>query len=158
MKKQALGSVPMKREIKTFEETKTEGVSLANEFNNEDFLKAKQETTDDAFNQEIEKMKEVLNISDEEIKDIEDTFKEEKKPKQPSVKARLKEGYSRKTFVINDSHLELFLALAKYKNVEQKELLEALLNKAFDTIDESTKQQALKEYNKEEVNINDLFN
>lgn len=152
MKKQALGSIPMKREIKTFEETKNEGVSLASEF---------LEDNKSVFDEEIENMQKVLNISDDEVKEIERNYgiKEDKpikKEDKPSVKANLKEGYTRKTFAISDKQIELILAICKYKGIEQKELLEALIQRGLDELDNNLKEEALKYYKSN--GIDDLFN
>lgn len=96
----------------------------------------------------------LANLDIKEDSDI----KPSKKDNKPSNKKHLKEGYTRQTFAVKDEHLELLRAIASYKGIEQKQLLEALLNKAFDSIDAKTKEEALSYYrNDEEDEELDLF-
>jgi hypothetical protein len=80
------------------------------------------------------------------------------KPKKPSTKKHLKEGYTRHTFAVKDEHLELIRAISQYKGIEQKQLLETLLDKAFESIDETTKEEALNYLNNDEERNIDIFN
>lgn len=90
--------------------------------------------------------------------DLDSDSKPTKKDIRPSNKKHLKEGYTRQTFAVKDEHLELLRAIASFKGIEQKQLLEALLNKAFDSIDAKTKEEALSYYrNDEEAEDLDLF-
>lgn len=79
---------------------------------------------------------------------------------KPSNKIRLMDGYTRHTFAIKDEQLELLRAIALYKDIEQKILLEKLLDKALGSIDEETKQKALKQYKAEDRSeqLIDIFN
>lgn len=79
------------------------------------------------------------------------------KDNKPSTKKHLKEGYTRHTFAIKDEQLELIRAIAEYKGIEQKQLLETLLNKAFESIDETTKEKALNYLHNEDEKDLDIF-
>lgn len=99
-----------------------------------------------------------LNEAKERLEKMQITEKPKKTDNRPSNKKHLKEGYTRQTFAVKDEQLELLRALALYKGIEQKQLLEALLNKAFDSIDTTLKKKALEEYRTEETEDNlDLF-
>lgn len=101
---------------------------------------------------------EVMNkLEEERKKQLEKV--EKKKDDKPSTKKHLKEGYTRHTFAIKDEQLELIRAIAEYKGIEQKKLLESLLNKAFENIDEKTKKKALNYlHNKTDDTDLDIFN
>lgn len=79
---------------------------------------------------------------------------------KPSNKTRLMEGYTRHTFAVKDEQLELLRAIALYKDIEQKILLEKLLDRALEDIDKDTKQEALKQYKAEDRTdqLIDIFN
>ena len=85
------------------------------------------------------------------------TDEQQKKDNKPSTKKHLKEGYTRHTFAIKDEQLELIRAIAEYKGIEQKQLLETLLNKAFESIDETTKEKALNYLHNEDEKDLDIF-
>lgn len=85
------------------------------------------------------------------------TDEQQKKDNKPSTKKHLKEGYTRHTFAIKDEQLELIRAIAEYKGIEQKQLLETLLNKAFESIDEATKEKALNYLHNEDEKDLDIF-
>lgn len=107
----------------------------------------------------IKTNEEVINKFDSERKKYIEEKEKIKKDNTPSTKKHLKEGYTRHTFAIKDEQLELIRALAEYKGVEQKKLLESLLNKAFENIDEQVKKKALNYLrNKNEDEDLDLFN
>ncbi len=75
--------------------------------------------------------------------------------KTNTTKKHLKAGYTRHTFAVKDEHLLLMKALASYKRIEQKQLLEMLLTRAFNEIENKTKEEALNHYKTQ--NKKDLF-
>ena len=87
---------------------------------------------------------------------------ESKEDEKPTTKKHLKEGFTRATFAVRDDHLELIKALASYRNLEQKELLEAILDNFLGDIKDQVKKEALEIYrrkgDKEKQNIKDIFN
>ena len=114
-----------------------------------EFEKIKEEMKEIAVNGLLG-IKPKLEERKEEIKTLQDN--------KPSTKKHLKEGYTRHTFAIKDEHLELIKALAEYKGIEQKQLLETLLNKAFESVDKKTKEDALNYLHNEDARQIDLFN
>ena len=187
MSKNALGSIPTFNgvaratgdlealDIDFKEEDTTEEVeekkendlveSIAKE--KEDFLKAKEEARRRPKSL-YEMQKELINEEEEEIKTTSREEHQEQKSKRkdkdtrPNNKKHLKEGYTRATFAVKDEHLELIKAIASFRGIEQKELLEALLEDALGNIKKEVKEQALESYNKEQKGTNkkirDLFN
>lgn len=99
---------------------------------------------------DIKEIKRLEKKASEEKPNLDNIIKqvetEKTKPIIKSNKKHLKAGYTRQTFAVKDEHLELIRALASYKGIEQKQLLEALLNKAFSEIDDQIKENALRYY------------
>lgn len=119
------------------------------------FIKDKKPKIDEKY-EAIERIKEEFKDLAER-KDVESiTSSFIAKDNKPSTKKHLKEGYTRHTFAIKDEQLELIRALAEYKGIEQKQLLEKLLDKAFESIDENTKKKALKNLQNDNNDI-DIF-
>lgn len=119
--------------------------------NTEEILKKIREEKEREIEEDIKETIKKLNLKEE-------STKIKKVDNRPSNKKHLKEGYTRQTFAVKDEHLELLRALAIFKGIEQKQLLEALLNKAFDSIDTKTKEEALNYYNNDkETEDLDLF-
>lgn len=83
-----------------------------------------------------------------------------KEDDKPTTKKHLAEGYTRATFAVRDDHLELIKALASYKSIEQKTLLEALLEDALGSIKDQVKEEALATYKdnkKGSKTVRDIF-
>lgn len=83
-----------------------------------------------------------------------------KQDDKPTTKKHLAEGYTRATFAVRDDHLELIKALASYKSIEQKTLLEALLEDALGSIKDQVKEEALATYKdnkKGSKTVRDIF-
>lgn len=180
MSKNALGSRPSFNNVAKA----TGDLALDLDFNNDLEEKANNPLLEDADNEEEAKRKfkeyrqeEIIKEQREELKHLEELEKEkiieevqEKKKKErtrkesnaedkPTTKKHLAEGYTRATFAIRDDHLELIKAIASYKGLEQKELLEAMLEDALGKIKDQVKEEALATYRQKESNgkLKDIF-
>lgn len=78
--------------------------------------------------------------------------KRTEKKELPANKKNLAEGYTRQTFAVRDDHLEIIKALAFYEGLEQKTMLEALLDAGLEQIGEDTKEKALTSFKRRERN------
>lgn len=111
---------------------------------------------------EKETITETLEKEYKDLKKEDITVEPKKEDNRPSTKKHLSKGYTRATFAVKDEHLELIKALALYKNLEQKELLEAILEDALKKISKDIKEEALAKYREKEEKgkqtIKDLFN
>ena len=102
-----------------------------------------------------EQLKEVEEANDklkEEIKEQEKKLNEEEKSKTKKQVARKpisnEKQYVKKTYLISQDNINLIEGLALYTGKERKEIVEELLQKAFDLIDPTIINKALKEVNK----------
>lgn len=82
---------------------------------------------------------------------------------KPSNKQRLANGYIRATFEVNEEQLELIKAIGLFKDMKQKDIIEALIERGLADISEAVKEEALKQYRnnnepKENKKAKDLFN
>lgn len=164
-RKSALGDIPsfnINDSVKTIN-----GIPITNQ--QED---PKSEANEKRFN-DIQEYKNIINKYKNKVMSTEEkealTTKEQREikdkdaeaiEKKPSNKTRLMEGYTRHTFAVKDEQLELLRAIALYKDIEQKILLEKLLDRALEDIDKDTKQEALKQYKAEDRTdqLIDIFN
>ena len=125
---------------------------------------------EEASNRIVEDFNKSLNEDNEAIKRIVNSHiaptedaKRTQREKKPSNRERLAEGYIRATFEVNEEQLELIKALGLFKEMKQKDILEALIEKGLENISEAVKEEALKHYRsnnkpKENKRAKDLFN
>lgn len=151
-KKQALKeNISLEEKLKRDTERKRKEIEEASNKIVEDFTKN--------LNEESETMKNIVNHY---IAPTENTKKTQRETK-PSNKQRLANGYIRATFEVNEEQLELIKALGLYKDMKQKDIIEALLERSLADISETVKEEALKQYRnssepKENKKAKDLFN
>ena len=106
--------------------------------------------------EEVQEEKEKTSSNEKATKEKKD------KDTRPNNKKHLAQGYTRATFAVKDEHLELIKAIASYKGLEQKELLEALLEDALGKIKQEVKDEALASFRRKEekgkTTLRDLIN
>lgn len=113
--------------------------------------------------EELEREKVIEEVQEQRANKEEKKEKPKKESKteedKPTTKKHLAEGYTRATFAIRDDHLELIKAIASYKGIEQKVLLEAILEDALGKIKDQVKEEALATYKQKENKgkLRDIF-
>lgn len=152
----AINGIPVSTPTQEVKETKIEEVKT-------EILNEKAEALTEQLKKKLETRKDITDVSTDLEKYIAEKEAQHeikfKKAMLPSNKKHLKEGYTRQTFAVKDEHLELIKALASYKGIEQKQLLETLLERAFKDIDEKVKAEALSFYRSEDEESEiDIFN